>query len=168
LDAACHPQEVAMPNILLVTQGTGGDLHPFIEIGVTLKVRGHTVTLITNQRFESDVKGYGLDFCPLESENLLGLRQESGYTIRRNTTSIDPVVFASCIDKLNKINERCQADKTALVSHFNLNLLNQTIAEKLGLSYVTVFTAPYFVMQMTVVEQTLNSESNLVINTGQD
>jgi rhamnosyltransferase subunit B len=131
-----------MPNIVLVTQGTGGDLYPFIEICAALKLRGHRITLITNQQFESKVKEYGLDFSPVEN--------------------IDPGSFASWMCLFNKIKERCGGEKTALVSHINANLVSQTTAEKLGLSYVTIYTAPYFVMRMAVIEHILTAEADTI------
>jgi UDP:flavonoid glycosyltransferase YjiC (YdhE family) len=129
-----------MPNIVLVARGTGGDIYPFIEIGVALKLRGHKVTLITHQQFEGAAREYGLDFSSVDS--------------------IEPLALATWTGLFNKIKERCGTEMTAVASHFNANLISQTAAEKLGLSYVTIYTAPYFVPRMTLVEQMLIAETD--------
>ena len=50
---------------LLVTQGSHGDIHPFIAIGKALRDRGHDVLLTTNPYFESQIRAAGLPFAPL-------------------------------------------------------------------------------------------------------
>jgi len=50
---------------LLVTQGSHGDIHPFIAIGKALRDRGHDVVLMTNPYFESQIRAAGLPFAPL-------------------------------------------------------------------------------------------------------
>jgi rhamnosyltransferase subunit B len=52
-------------NILLVTIGSAGDVHPFIGLGVALKQRGHRVTVITNPYFMQIIENAGLAFIPL-------------------------------------------------------------------------------------------------------
>lgn len=50
-------------NILLVTVGSAGDVHPFVGIGRALKERGHRVTVATNDYFEPVVREAGLEFA---------------------------------------------------------------------------------------------------------
>ena len=50
---------------LLVTQGSHGDVHPFIAIGKALRDRGHDVLLMTNPYFESQIRAAGLAFAAL-------------------------------------------------------------------------------------------------------
>ncbi len=52
-------------NILITTQGSFGDVYPFVALGVQLKRRGHRVTLLTNPFFEELACKYGLDFVPV-------------------------------------------------------------------------------------------------------
>jgi rhamnosyltransferase subunit B len=58
---------------LLVPIGSAGDVHPFVGIGLALRGRGHSVTIITNPHFEPLVRRVGLDFIPLgvDDENVL-------------------------------------------------------------------------------------------------
>ena len=52
-------------NILLVTIGSAGDVHPFVGLGVALKQRGHRVTVITNPYFMQTVEHAGLALISL-------------------------------------------------------------------------------------------------------
>jgi UDP:flavonoid glycosyltransferase YjiC (YdhE family) len=50
---------------LLITQGSHGDINPFIAIGQALRARGHDVLLTTNPYFETQIGAAGLSFAPL-------------------------------------------------------------------------------------------------------
>jgi len=52
-----------MGTVLLMTQGTGGDLYPFMQIGRGLRSRGHKVTLLTPPNFEEEIRSAGFDFA---------------------------------------------------------------------------------------------------------
>lgn len=52
-------------NIVLITFGSAGDVHPFVGLGTGLKERGHRVTVVTNEFFEPVVREAGLEFSPL-------------------------------------------------------------------------------------------------------
>lgn len=49
-------------NVLLITVGSAGDVHPFVGIGRALKERGHRVTVATNDYFEPVAREAGLEF----------------------------------------------------------------------------------------------------------
>ena len=49
-------------DVLLVTLGTAGDVHPFLALGCELKRRGHQVTLVSNPYFQSWAESLGLGF----------------------------------------------------------------------------------------------------------
>ena len=57
-------------NVLLTPVGSGGDVHPYIGIGIELKRRGHRVTVLSAAPFRSAVEGAGLEFVPVLSEEL--------------------------------------------------------------------------------------------------
>ena len=48
--------------VLLLTMGSAGDVHPLIALGMGLKARGHRVTLMTNDHFEQRTLDAGLEF----------------------------------------------------------------------------------------------------------
>ena len=49
-------------NIVLVTNGSRGDIHPFISIGIALKQRGHSVTLVSIDLYRALATESGLNF----------------------------------------------------------------------------------------------------------
>jgi rhamnosyltransferase subunit B len=156
-----------MANFILLTQGTGGDLQPFIQISLGLRRRGHEVTLITQTCFADDVRRYGLDFAPLDTpehvEQMKELQShENRVELMRNGGNIHPTVWGICIDVFDSIKRRHLPGLTTLISHYNLGLVTQMTAEALGLPYVEVFPAPYFVMKMPVIEQTFTLETDIL------
>lgn len=51
--------------VLLTTLGSGGDVHPFIALGLALGELGHEPILLTNPHFEPRIRAAGLPFLPL-------------------------------------------------------------------------------------------------------
>jgi rhamnosyltransferase subunit B len=49
-------------NALLVALGSAGDVYPFIGLGLRLRARGHSVTLLANGHFEPAARRVGIDF----------------------------------------------------------------------------------------------------------
>jgi UDP:flavonoid glycosyltransferase YjiC (YdhE family) len=49
---------------LLIAIGSHGDVHPFVGLGLTLRARGHDVTVVANGHFEPLVRRVGLGFAP--------------------------------------------------------------------------------------------------------
>lgn len=54
-----------MPNILIATFGSLGDLHPCLMLGQGLQARGHHVTLATDPFYRARVEATGLAFAPI-------------------------------------------------------------------------------------------------------
>lgn len=54
-----------MSSILLTTQGSLGDLHPYLALGIGLKQRGHRVSVATTNFYKERVEGAGLQFHPM-------------------------------------------------------------------------------------------------------
>ena len=52
-------------NILIVTLGSHGDVHPFVGIGAELRRRGHNVAIATNAHFGPLIESAGVGFEPL-------------------------------------------------------------------------------------------------------
>ena len=55
----CHAND---PEVLLCTQGTRGDIAPFLALVTMLKARGRTVTVLTNDNWRDMVVAAGADF----------------------------------------------------------------------------------------------------------
>lgn len=156
-----------MAKVLMLTQGTGGDLHPFINIGRGVRERGHSVTLITHCRFAAEVARAGLDFAPLDKpervEEMKVFQTREGMNellAKRGMT--DPLVLAACMDIFNTIAELSGNEPTVVVSHENLVLVTRTSAERLGLPCISVYTAPYFWLKLPVVERLYIYDSSTI------
>ncbi|HEY1684410.1 MAG TPA: glycosyltransferase [Tepidisphaeraceae bacterium] len=54
--------------ILLITLGSHGDVHPFIGLALALQKRGHKVSLMTSGYFAPLIRSVGLDFLELGSK----------------------------------------------------------------------------------------------------
>ncbi len=54
-----------MSAILLTTQGSLGDLHPYLALGIGLKERGHRVAVSTTNHYKERVDSAGLEFRPM-------------------------------------------------------------------------------------------------------
>lgn len=52
--------------IALLTQGSRGDVEPFVRLGKTLKRRGHVVTLSAPRNFTKMIESAGLKASPVE------------------------------------------------------------------------------------------------------
>jgi UDP:flavonoid glycosyltransferase YjiC (YdhE family) len=55
-------------NILLVSIGSLGDVHPFVGVGQALRERGHCVTLLANDCYAHLARRAGFDFTSLGSQ----------------------------------------------------------------------------------------------------
>jgi rhamnosyltransferase subunit B len=153
-----------MGTVILMTQGTGGDLYPFMQIGRGLRSRGHQVTFITEPKFEAEVRRAGFEFAsmiqpghvePTEDDVVVDRQPQDG-------SIINPRILRACMYVYNTIKERRGPGPTVLIGHYNLNIIGQMAAELLGLPYVTIFTAPYFLMKMPVIEQVYVSEGDIL------
>jgi len=51
--------------VLVRTVGGGGDINPFIAVGIALRKRGHEVVLLVNPYFEKQIRDAGLEFVGL-------------------------------------------------------------------------------------------------------
>ena len=54
--------------VVICTIGSGGDVHPYIALGVELRRRGHEVVLLVNPHFHTRAKAAGLDIEALGTD----------------------------------------------------------------------------------------------------
>ena len=133
--------------ILLTTTGSLGDLHPFLAIGLSLKARGHIVTIATSKVYRTKVEQTGLGFAPMgphfESPSaelmhqVLDARKGPERLIRRIMYPGVPAAYAEVMDAMRG------AD--AVVTH-PITFASQIAAEKIGLPWISTVTAPLSLM----------------------
>ncbi len=59
-----------MSHVLLLPYGTAGSIYPFVWLGRLLRQRGHRVTLVTAQTYAETAHSAGLEFAPVENDEL--------------------------------------------------------------------------------------------------
>lgn len=146
-----------MANFILLTQGTGGDLYPFIQISLGLLRRGHSVTLYTQTCFGEEIGRYGIDFVPIDAP----LRPEQKGSAQTAAAArglapdggIPALIWGTCTNVFDSVRQRNVPGQTTLVGNYNQNIVCQNMAEALGMSFVEIYLAPYFVMRMEVVRR---------------
>jgi rhamnosyltransferase subunit B len=151
-----------MGTVLLMTQGTGGDLYPFMQIGRGLRSRGHEVTLITPPNFEAEIRAAGFDFASVFRAGYTESPVDDDESSPPEDAGINQGVFGAYMHIYNAISQRCDPGRTILVGHYNFNFIGQMAAELLRLPYVTIFTAPYFLMKMPVSKQSYVTKSDII------
>ena len=134
---------------LLVALGSHGDVHPFVGLGLTLRGRGHAVTVVANAHFQSLIERAGLEFVEL------GTDQE----YRRLTADPDlwhdsrsfKVVFDSVLGTVRPLYEiverfvvrsKVAGSGDAVVAASSLGFGARVAQEKLGVPTASVHLSP--------------------------
>jgi rhamnosyltransferase subunit B len=133
-------------HVLLASVGPDGDVNPFVALGICLRARGHTVTLLTNDHFRDTAARHGFAFHALisaaEYEEFLGHPDmwHPVKTIRR--TARWAIQFLERQYEL--VAEQAQAADTVLVA--NVGMLGaRLVQEKLGRPLATVILQPWMI-----------------------
>jgi UDP:flavonoid glycosyltransferase YjiC (YdhE family) len=81
--------------ITIFTIGSRGDVEPMVAFGEGLQDSGHTVTIVTEGRFESFVRGHGLGYVrvPGDTQGLLGSEEMQQILSRKNNSE----AFFKCL-----------------------------------------------------------------------
>jgi UDP:flavonoid glycosyltransferase YjiC (YdhE family) len=91
-------------HFVLIPIGSGGDVYPFIGVGLELRRRGHQVTLITNGYFEAMARRLGFEFAPFgTAEEYLAAIQAAGFVdIAISRTDLPVEMVEEGISKLGE------------------------------------------------------------------
>ena len=131
-------------NVLLVTIGSAGDVHPFVALGRALQSRGHRATLITSGYFEDLIRGEGLGFIDLiDAGHFDAFLQNPDFWVppKGIRLLIDEIILPlmlrtyGIIDALDRSNTVMAASTMALGA--------RVAQEKLGIPLATVHLQPY-------------------------
>lgn len=141
-----------MTNILLLTQGTWGDIFPFVQIGNTLKSRGHAVTLLSHRIFAEKISRCGFD-----SDSVINIDTFEEWN--KNKKLPDTMVSRLMHMKEQMgwiyeiIRDHNALPNSILVSHFGLHLAVQMAVDKFKTPCLSVYTAPYFMLNTAIHEE---------------
>lgn len=131
-------------NVLLFPFGSHGDVHPFIGLGLSLRARGHAVTLASNGHFRGLVEKAGLPFVEqgsadeflqvMDHPDLWHPRRAFPYVMRNG-------VFRALRPQFDLIAERAAREPVLVVASC-LGFGARVARDKLGLPLVTVHLQP--------------------------
>lgn len=131
--------------VLLLTLGSHGDVHPFVGLALALRQRGHTPVIATNGHFETLIRGVGIDFRPIGSE-----QEYHDLTADKDLWSPSrsfKVVFAAVAHTLRKAYDHVsdfvqRHGDEALVISSSLGLAARIARDKLDFPLATVHLQP--------------------------
>jgi rhamnosyltransferase subunit B len=148
-------------NVLITPVGSAGDNYPFIGLGVEFARRGHRVTVITNDHFAPLVRGRGLEFVSIgtDDEYRSVITDPVIWHPRRGFKRIMDLVAEQNQRLMNEVRSRIDAD--ALIVSHTLDFASRTLAEKdPDLRVVTIHLSPS-VPRTTHTLPTLTGKTNL-------
>jgi rhamnosyltransferase subunit B len=134
-------RELNPVHFVVSTIGSAGDVFPFLGLSLELRRRGHDVTFATNAHFEKLIRGHGLAF------EALGTEEDYQASIRNpdlwEPRKAFPHVFRSFSPILKRQYDICAAagtNSTSIVNVFGFGAL--LAQEKLGIPAITVHLQP--------------------------
>ncbi len=129
--------------VLLTPIGSSGDVHPFVGLGITLRQRGHTVRVITNDHFEPLVRRCGLEFVAEgTSEEFRTILQNSDiwHPTRGFRTIMDS--FVRKLPSLYKtVIDNYVPGETVVVAH-SLDFASRIAHDSVGIPLVSMHLSP--------------------------
>jgi UDP:flavonoid glycosyltransferase YjiC (YdhE family) len=116
--------------------------------------------LFTHCIYEQAVRQYGLDFVALDTPEQCAhdLNDESlwtGSNMQQFVTAIQNMLRTVPND-FRLVQERCMPENALLIVHRNLQLVAQSIAEKLHIPLIMVFPAPTYLLNLSFLESLCN------------
>jgi rhamnosyltransferase subunit B len=132
-----------MSSILLTTQGSLGDLHPYLALGQGLRDRGHRVAVGTTRYYKDRVEGAGLEFRPIaphlspEDESIVKLVVDPD----RGSENIFRQLLMPAIREAYTDTQRAVEGMDFVVGH-PIMLTTPMVAEQRRLTWASVALAP--------------------------
>jgi rhamnosyltransferase subunit B len=129
--------------VLLVTVGSHGDVHPFIGLGIALRARGHQVKIAVNGHFESLAKQAGLEYIEMGSdETYRKIAQHPDiFKGMRGSLALGRFVGESIRPQYEIILPHIKANRTVVVAS-TLALGARIAREKMDFPLATVHLSP--------------------------
>ncbi len=138
-----------MACVIFETNGTDGDVLPFIRIGSQLVKLGHKVAMVTHSYYEALIGQANIDFIPLDTpadyaqfinDNATMCTNPQGYIafLRRNE-------LPRILPAYHRIKDYYIPNQTVIIGK-SPGMLSTIVAEKLNIPRIVVYLAPAFVM----------------------
>ncbi len=136
-------------NVLLVTVGSAGDVHPFIALGLALRARGHRATILTNPFFQPLIEQQGLGFVPLgtTADFESALDDPNLWHPRKGFKVVAQRMMVPAIPEIYRAIER-HADSDTVVAASGISFGARVAQEKLGLPTATIHLQPAIIRSL--------------------
>jgi rhamnosyltransferase subunit B len=136
-------------NVLLVTVGSAGDVHPFIALGLALRARGHRATILSNPYFQPLIEQQGLGFVPLGTieDFESALDDPNLWHPRRGFKVVAQRMMVPAIAEIYRAIE-AHADAGTVVAASGISFGARVAQEKLGLPTATVHLQPAIIRSL--------------------
>lgn len=150
-----------MANLLLVTNGTGGDVIPFINLGRILKNAGHDVLIFTHCTYKEIIKNNGLGFVSIDSYEEYQEKNDRLCQLSDPINNPDEYLEFNIkyfgADKTYKeymlISQHCKREDTVILFRHRFGLSALLAAEKYRCPAASIIIAPNYVQHLEVHEQ---------------
>ncbi len=132
-----------MKEIVLMTFGTTGDIHPFLALSIALQNRGHQVTLISYDIYQEMVEREGIKFIPCDSSEYREtvIRQDVNHPVRF-MNNVGRVVLASMRDSYHILANQFNPKNIVVLAHFPLVIGARIAQEKFKFPLISVCLSP--------------------------
>jgi sterol 3beta-glucosyltransferase len=130
--------------ITVNTFGTRGDIQPYIALSVGLRQAGHAVRIVTHHIFESFVKEYSLEFCPLHLDPRQVLINQALSELGNNTVRISRWMkenFKPALRHIFKVTLHANRDADLMLNS-GLSFAGWHVAEKLDIPALAAYLWP--------------------------
>jgi len=152
-------------NIILFTRGTMGDIYPFLRMGIALKLRGLSVTLVSNYCYRMYAERNDFAFVSLDDqESFEVLNNPEAHTDReRKLRLFKDHMIANIPKEIGFVGSIINGSgKTAIVANSNDIFTPMLIAEKYNLPIYMCVLAPSYLYGFSLFEGVaLNLSENL-------
>ncbi|MBI1353702.1 MAG: glycosyltransferase [Acidobacteria bacterium] len=130
-------------SILVFALGSGGDVHPSLAVSKALRARGHSVAVYANPYYEKAVRGAGLDFRAMGSQEgyLDAMRDPKLWKQRGGWSVLIDHMLGSMEPLYETIKQAYRPGETLVIAPFSA--FGARIAnEKLGVPLVNLLLEP--------------------------
>ena len=130
-----------MLNVVIYALGTGGDIHPMVALGIELRRRGHSVTFLSNDYFQSIIVSAGIEFVSVGSVdqyhkgNSALAWESSNHT--DNFEHYHAPAFEPAFEYVKNL-----ADKNAILVALGEENGARVAAEKFNIPFIKIILAP--------------------------
>ncbi len=150
---------------ILLTDGTHGDVMPFLRLGRELRERGHEVAVLTHGTYESAARAAGFDFAAIDTEEEHRRRLAAEPELLLNMKSYLPSLpghferqglYAQMRRSVELIEERYRPGRTVLVARFT-SFAALMAAERCGVPLATIALVPHLLLSLPVATHVYSS-----------